>query len=160
VLLLRGDGGLRRRARGRIRETVPRGVNPSPLRQDWRRAIPSQIPVTSMVEPESAGSKEKLWAALDAEGESKVRERLVLGFYGDVGEQRALVLEWLRSKVQNEASEIRAAAAPERAAAASERRARAAKRRANAERRAEMALILLTIAAAGVAVLIIIGLAK
>lgn len=113
-----------------------------------------------MFEPESTGSKEKLWAALDAEGETKIKERLVFGFYGDVGEQRALVLEWLRSKVQNEASEIRAAAAPERAAAASERRARAVKRRANAERRAEMALILSTIAAAAVAVLVIIGLAE
>jgi hypothetical protein len=113
-----------------------------------------------MFEPENTGSKEKLWAALDAEGESKIRERLLFGFYGDVGERRALVLEWLRSKVQNEASEIRAAAAPERAAAASERRARVAKRRANAERakrRAEMALILLI---SGVAVMIIIGLAE
>lgn len=117
-----------------------------------------------MFEPESTGSKEKLWAALEDEGESKVKERLVLGFYGDAGERRALVLEWLRSKVQNEAPEIRAAAAEGRAAAAAERRARAVRRRAKAaqraKRRASIALILATILAAGAVVLVILSLAE
>ena len=51
-----------------------------------------------MAERRTQRVKSDLWAELDAEGEAKVRERLVTAFYGEVGERRALVLEWLRSK--------------------------------------------------------------
>jgi hypothetical protein len=117
--------------------------------------------MASIFEPESTGSKEKLWAALDDEGESKVRERLVLGLYGDAGERREHVLEWLRSKVQNETPEVRAASAEGRAATTAERHARAARRRAKAAKRvkirASIALILATILAGVVLATILAG---
>lgn len=43
---------------------------------------------------------EQFYAELEALGESKVRERLALSVYGDAGDRRRLVLEWLRLKDQ------------------------------------------------------------
>jgi hypothetical protein len=93
----------------------------------------------------SAQSKQKLLAELDALGEDKVRVRLASSFYDDEN-RRALVLEWLLSKVESEAPEVRAAAAAERRARAEERQARAAVRGRN---RATIALILAGFSAIG-----------
>jgi hypothetical protein len=112
-----------------------------------------------MFEPESVQRNDELWAELDVEGESRVRERLILGFYDELGERRSLVLEWLRSKDHNEAPEVRAAVA----VAAQERRARAVERLARAERRAKrrvsIALLFAIILAVGV-VLVIVSFAE
>src|ERR1700730_14691073 len=125
-----------------------------------------EVPVggEGMFGPESAVRKDKIWAELDADGESKVRERLAMSYYGDVGERRALVVEWLQAKVKNDAPDVRAAAAAERAASAAEQYARAAARRTRAakraKRRATIGLIFVTLSAAGLVVLVILSLAE
>ncbi|MDD5586610.1 MAG: hypothetical protein PHY92_06605 [Alphaproteobacteria bacterium] len=43
-------------------------------------------------------TKEQFWAELDSDGEDKVRLNLALKKYGDVGDKRALVEEWLHSQ--------------------------------------------------------------
>jgi hypothetical protein len=77
-------------------------------------------------------AKSDLWAELDAEGEAKVRDRLVTAFYGEVSERRAVVLEWLRSKevARIEAFQSRQTEAASRAADAAERAGAAVRRQA------------------------------
>jgi hypothetical protein len=93
---------------------------------------------------------QKFFAELDALGEDKVRSRLASSFYDPDG-RSAVVLEWLRSKVESEAPEVRAARAAERRATAAERLARAEERRAKAavraKNRATIALFLAAFAA-------------
>jgi hypothetical protein len=73
------------------------------------------------------------WTELDADGESKVKVRLAMSYYADVGARRALVLEWLRPKVKNKTVDVRAAAT----AAAAERHARVAALRTKEAKRAK-----------------------
>jgi hypothetical protein len=112
---------------------------------------------------ENAQNKQKLLAELDALGEDKVRMRLAASFYDD-GDKRALVLEWLRSKVESEAPDVRAAVAAERMAAAAERSARVEERWAKAAMRAQngatIALILAAFSFIGFLALIFLALAE
>jgi hypothetical protein len=107
-----------------------------------------------MVERRTPRAKSDLWAELDAEGEAKVRERLVTAFYGEAGERRALVLEWLRSKEVSriEAFQSRQTDAVSRAAEAAERADAAARSQtaaiARATERATIALIIATVSVA------------
>jgi hypothetical protein len=102
--------------------------------------------------PESAQNKQKMFAEFDALGEDNVRLRLASSFY-DRGDRSAVVLEWLRSKVESEAPEVRAAGAAERIAAAAERHAKAEERQAKAavraRNRATIALILAAFSSMG-----------
>jgi len=120
-----------------------------------------------MVEAKTTWTKDELWADLAALGEDKVREQLVTGFYGEVGERHALVVEWLRVQddARKQASQAEqaetarsakdaareaasaakeASAAASRAAAAAERQATAAE---HANKRATIALIVAAISA-------------
>ena len=119
-----------------------------------------------MAERRTQRVKSDLWAELDAEGEAKVRERLVTAFYGEVGERRALVLEWLRSKevARIEAFQSRQTGAASRAADAAERADAAARRQtaavARANERATIALIVATVSVALAIVSIIVSFAR
>jgi len=48
---------------------------------------------------------EQFWAELEDLGETKVRQRLALSTYGDAGDRRRLVVEWLRLKDQERLGE-------------------------------------------------------
>jgi hypothetical protein len=119
-----------------------------------------------MVERRTQGAKSDLWAELDAEGEAKVRESLVTAFYGEVGERRAVVAEWLRSKevARVEAFQSRQTDAASRAADAAERAGAAARRQAavvaRANERATIALIIATVSITIAVVSIIVSFAR
>jgi hypothetical protein len=106
-----------------------------------------------MVERRTQRARSDLWAELDAEGEAKVRERLVTAFYGEVGDRRAVVLEWLRSKevARIEAFQSRQTEAASQAADAAERAGAAVRRQAaevaRVKDRATIALIVATVSA-------------
>lgn len=51
-----------------------------------------------MSAPVSTYTRESFWAELEGLGEPKVRERLITLAYGETGDKRALVIEWLRLK--------------------------------------------------------------
>jgi hypothetical protein len=116
-----------------------------------------------MVERRTQQAKSDVWAELDAEGEAKVRERLVTAFYGEVGERRALVLEWLRSKEVSrlEAFQRRQTDAASRAADAAERAGALARSQtatvAQANERATIALIIATVSVALAVVSVIVS---
>jgi len=65
-------------------------------------------------------TKDQLWAELEKLGKDKVRERLATGSYGDVGNKRGLVKEWV---LLNEQSRRDAAEAAQMAIACSARNA-------------------------------------
>lgn len=142
-------------------ETAPNIATALPV-DGGETSLPSEVLVggEGMFGPESTETRDKLWTELDANGESKVRVRLAMSYYGEVGARRALVLEWLRTRVKNETVDVRAAAA----AAAAERHARVAARRTKeakrAKRRTTIALIFATLSAMGVFVLVVLSLAE
>jgi hypothetical protein len=136
-----------------------------------------------MAEPRTTWTKEELWAELDAMGEPRVRELVLMDHFGSagmVGSKRPLAEEWIQAqdRARQEASEARQASAAERAAAAAERAAAAAERASSAadrsaaaaerqaraaeraNRRATIALTIATISAAAATTPIVISFAK
>ena len=99
-------------------------------------------------------------------GLDTARERLVTAFYGEVGERRAVVAEWLRSKevTRIEAFQSRQTDAASRAADAAERAGAAARRQAavvaRANERATIALIIATVSITIAVVSIIVSFAR
>lgn len=88
-------------------------------------------------------TKEQFWGQLDALGEDTVRVRLATHAYGDGGDRRALVEEWLRRQNQRRATEE-----SDRSAAASAEQIRIARSAKNAAWAAAMAAIIAAIFAA------------